>query len=248
MKGIIRQGQGETLVLQHGFLSGSEYWRHIIDRLSSDFDVIALDLPGFAERADEPAIDSVIGFVDDILERLDNLGVENFHLCGHSLGGMIAQELALVSPERIKKLILYATGPDGSMPGRFESIDKSKTRVLKEGPASTIEQTTASWFLNGNIDPAYNAALTLAQQTSEQAVLAGYQAMQSWQSKDRLEQINIPTLVLWPDCDRSYSWSHPQALWQQINGSSLAVIAGCAHNAHLEKPDLFSAIVRDFLN
>jgi len=74
------------------------------------------------------------------------------------------------------------------------------------------------------------------------------QAMQSWQSKDRLEQINIPTLVLWPDCDRSYSWSHPQALWQQINGSSLAVIAGCAHNAHLEKPDLFSAIVRDFLN
>ncbi len=247
MKGLLRAGQGPTLILQHGFLSGAPYWQGVIDALSHKFDVIALDSAGFSERADETSINSVSGFVSDLLNRLDQLGVDKFHLCGHSLGGMIAQELALTAPERLNKLVLYATGPDGSMPGRFESIDESKKRVKNEGADSTIRNTVASWFVAGKRAPIYADALELAQKTRLQAILDGYQAMQTWQSKDRLENIRARTLVLWPDKDRSYQWQHPRALWEGIPGGSLAVIPGCAHNAHLEKPHLFNTVLLDFL-
>lgn len=248
MKGLLRKGKGEPLVLQHGFMSGTVYWEQVANKLSSHYDVIALDLPGFGERNDDTAIDSVTGYVDDLLNRLQILEVGRFHLCGHSLGGMIAQELALTAPEKVDRLILYATGPDGSMPGRFETFADSIAQIKKDGADETIKRTTASWFLKGATDPSFPAALTLAQQASSQAIMKGYEAMASWKSIGRLKDIQAKTLVLWPDHDQSYLWPHPQALWQGIEKSSLAVIPGCAHNAHLEKPHLFNAIVNDFLS
>ena len=248
MKGLLRQGSGETLVLQHGFLSGTAYWEQVANTLSANFEIIALDLPGFGSRGDEAAVDNVKAYVDDLLTRLAALGIDYFHLCGHSLGGMIAQELALCAPEKIDKLILYATGPDGSMPGRFESFAQSIAQIEKEGSDATIKRTTASWFSNGDADCSYPAALRLAQQASSEAIMMGYNAMNTWQSLGRLNAIKAPTLVLWPDGDQSYQWSHPQTLWQSIENSSLAVIPGCSHNAHLEKPHLFTAIVTDFLS
>jgi pimeloyl-ACP methyl ester carboxylesterase len=53
--------------------------------------------------------------------------------------------------------------------------------------------------------------------------------------------------VLWGDGDRAYQWSQPQQLWQQIAGARLAVIPGCSHAVHLEKPHLFNAVLADFL-
>ena len=247
MKGLLRKGKGKTLVLQHGFMSSTAYWENVANTLSENFEVIALDLPGFGARRCEPAVDSVNAYVNDLLNRLAILDIDRFHLCGHSLGGMIAQELALIAPDRIDRLILYATGPDGSMPGRFESFAQSIAQIEKQGADVTIRRTTASWFLKGESDPSYPAALSLAQQASSEAIMMGYNAMNTWQSMDRLQDIKAPTLVLWPDCDQSYQWPNPQALWQGIENSSLAVIPGCAHNAHLEKPHLFNAIVKDFL-
>jgi pimeloyl-ACP methyl ester carboxylesterase len=62
-----------------------------------------------------------------------------------------------------------------------------------------------------------------------------------------LANIASPTLVLWGDCDRTYTWSQQLRLWQGIKGARLAVIPGCAHAVHLEKPKLFNAILADFL-
>ena len=248
MKGLLRKGKGETLVLQHGFMSGTAYWEKVADTLSANFEVIALDLPGFGERGKDAAVDSVKAYVDDLLARLQKLGINKFHLCGHSLGGMIAQELALMAPAKVDKLILFATGPNGTMPGRFETIAQSIARIKEEGADGTIRRTTASWFLKGESDPFYPAALALAQRASNEAIMMGYNAMNNWNSTERLQDIKANTLVLWPDRDQSYLWPHPQALWQGIENSSLAVIPGCAHNAHLEKPHLFNAIVSDFLS
>ena len=62
-----------------------------------------------------------------------------------------------------------------------------------------------------------------------------------------LDNIASPTLVLWGDQDRTYLWSQTQRLWQGIAGARLAVIPGCAHAVHLEKPGLFNAMLKDFL-
>ena len=71
--------------------------------------------------------------------------------------------------------------------------------------------------------------------------------MEHWSGVANLANIESPTLVLWGDGDRAYLWPQPEKLWREIGGAQLAVIPGCAHAVHLEKPHLFNAVLQDFL-
>lgn len=107
--GCIRVGQGQTLVLVHGFLSGLHYWDKQIEKLSTHFDVIAMDLPGYGGEVAKTGHNSISDFALSVLKKLDDMGIQNFHLIGHSMGGMIAQEIALSAPQRVTRLVLYGT-------------------------------------------------------------------------------------------------------------------------------------------
>ena len=72
-------------------------------------------------------------------------------------------------------------------------------------------------------------------------------AMQQWSVVDRLSEIDIPTLVIVGDKDRSTKPSESIQIWENIPGSDLCILPGCAHGAHMEKPDLFNRVVIDFL-
>ena len=80
-----------------------------------------------------------------------------------------------------------------------------------------------------------------------QAALASLEAWESWDGTEQMKKIKAQTMVVWGDSDRSYGWSQPEALWRGISDCSLAVVPGCAHNVHMEKPKLFHAILDDFL-
>lgn len=235
------------LVLQHGFLSGAGYWLQQLDHFCERFDVIAPNLPGFAGTPG-PTPNRIEQFGELIIALLDSLGVEKFSLLGHSMGGMISQQIALDYPGRLQRLVLFGTGPNGSLPGRFESIALSKRRVAEEGPASTVPGTVASWFRRGSSDPHFAMSMSLAQQASAESMIACYEAWENWDVQDRLQEIRTPTLVLWADHDGSYEWSQPEALWRGIPGAQLGVIPGAAHNAHLERPATFNRMVLDFLD
>ena len=71
--------------------------------------------------------------------------------------------------------------------------------------------------------------------------------LNEFKSDRLLAQITVPTLVLWGDSDRAYLWDQQEQLWRTIPGAQLAVIPGCAHAVHLEKPHLFNAMLEDFL-
>jgi len=246
--GCVRAGKGPVLVLVHGFLSGYSYWHKQIESLSSHFEVIAMDLPGYGGETKQTGLANILDFASDILEKLDKLGVTNFHLLGHSMGGMIAQEIALQAPDRVNRLVLYGTGPMGSLPGRFESLQISMEKVRKDGTEEAKSYTVASWFVKGAIDPDFAPGMGLAKEVSQQTFINALNAMASWSAVDRLGKIQSPTLVVWGDQDRSYIWSQPYSLWQEIKESNLAVLPGCSHNAHLENDRLFNQIVFDYLS
>jgi pimeloyl-ACP methyl ester carboxylesterase len=71
--------------------------------------------------------------------------------------------------------------------------------------------------------------------------------MEGWDGRDRLASIGSPTLVVWGESDRTYGWPLIEGLWRTIPGASLAVLPGCSHALHLERPALFHALVLDFL-
>ena len=242
-----RDGAGFPLVLLHGYLGGAALWDQQFAAFSNDFDVIVPELSGYGSNLDQPPLDSIAGYADQILSFLTQIGVTRFHLVGHSMGGMIAQQMATNAPDRIDRLVCFGTGPRGMMPNRFETIEASRDRVRNDGAAATARRIASTWFTQGEDAAGFPVCATLGANVSIETALAGLTAMETWDGRSALDQITQPTLVIWGDCDRSYGWSQPEALWHGIKHSSLGVLPGCGHNAHMEQPEIFNAIVREFL-
>ncbi len=163
------------------------------------------------------------------------------------MGGMIVQTMAALAPDRVNHLVCYGTGPQGVLPGRFETIEQSRQRLKEEGVASVVQRIAATWFFDGTDASGYAQCVTLGNMASMQAALACLDAWQSWDGRSQLSKIRSSSMVLWGDHDRSYSWEQPEALWRGIPNCSLAVVPRCAHNVHMEKPEIFNMIVGDFL-
>lgn len=237
----------KALVLVHGYLGGSPQWAHQVEVFSRYFDVITPDLPGFGLNNKMESPDTISGFANYVLDELSRLGISNFHLLGHSMGGMIVQEIVALAPERVDRLVLYGTGPVGLMPGRFETIEESRRRLTDEGVEASGRRIATTWFLHGESAKRYHVCADLAVKASLQAALAGLSAMEAWSGIASLSGITTPTLVLWGDGDRAYQWSQPEQLWRGIADARLAVVPGCSHAVHLEKPHLFNALLANFL-
>ncbi|MEO1138368.1 MAG: alpha/beta hydrolase [Pseudomonadota bacterium] len=236
-----------SLVFVHGFMGGSRQWQQQQKELEDRFDVIAVDLPGFGDNAHVEAPNTIFAYAQWVLDSLKARGVDRFHLLGHSMGGMIVQEMVAQAPDRIDRLVLYGTGATGVLPGRFEPILTSKRRAEADGPRETARRIAATWFLECEAAVEYDACAAIAERSSLQAIVAGLDAMQNWSGEARLSDIDATTLVIWGDHDRTYPWSQTAQLWGSITNAALAVIPNCAHAAHLEKPRLFNEILGDFL-
>lgn len=243
-----RRGDGPALVLVHGYLGGADMWRAEVEAFSARFDVVAPDLAGFGESAHLSAPDSIDGHARQVFALLDDLGIGRFHLLGHSMGGMIVQQMAALDPVRIAKLVCYGTGPRGVLPDRFETIAESRRRLAADGLAETARRIAATWFVEGEHAAGYPRCVAVGAKATRQAALASLDAWEGWDGRAALGAIPCPTLVVWGDRDRSYGWSQPEALWHGIPGATLAIMRGCGHNAHMEDPEQFHRLVGDFLS
>lgn len=235
------------LVLVHGFLGGSAQWAPQQPYFAGQLDLITVDLPGFGKNSHLSPLADIGGMADWVIAALRRQGVDAYHLLGHSMGGMIAQEIARRDADHVASLILYSTGCLGVLPGRFETIAQSKARAVTDGPKATARRIAATWFLNREIDPAYAACALVAETATAAAISAGLDAMEGWAGQDRLAHIKAETLVIWGDQDRTYLWPQIEILWRSLPHVRLAVVPDCAHAVHLEKPDIFNRIIGDFL-
>lgn len=242
-----RVGVGTPLVLVHGYLGGSSQWDAQLPLLSQHFEVVTVDLAGYGLANHLAAPTDLAGHARNVLATLDHMGMERFHLLGHSMGGMVVQEITRQAPHRVSKLVLYATGPLGSIPGRFETMSRSRERLKDDGVQSTARRICATWLLDREASPAFEALAALATQASEQAASAGLSAMESWDGREHLTRIAQPTLIIWGEGDRTYGWSQIELLWRRIPRASLAVLPACAHALHLERSALFCTLLVEFL-
>jgi pimeloyl-ACP methyl ester carboxylesterase len=243
-----RAGRGRrVVVLQHGFLGGSGYWTLQMAHLEPLFDLIAPDLPGFAGSAHLAAPEGVEGLAGALLQLLDHLGVERFALVGHSMGGMVAGQLALDHPDRVERLVLYGTAATGQLRGRFETFEESIRRLVQDGIAATAERIAATWFLHGRQSPFYGLCVDAGRGASLEAALTCLRTIPHWDISARLGEIDMPALVIGADRDRSITPSQLMQLWEGIRDAQLCIAPGSAHNLHLEKPELFNRVLGDFL-
>ena len=242
------QGNGFPLVLIHGFLGSSEMWKPQKKFLSKHFRVISPALPGFGESHKVKSHDNINDMALIILKYLKEMNIEKFNLLGHSMGGMIVQEMVKISGEKINKLICYATSSMGDIPGRFESMSTSRERLKKEGIKETARRIPKKWFVEEDKAKYFylceNATKEITEETADNALLA----MKNWRGYENLKNINNETLIIWGDKDVSYNFEQVDTLNKNIPNSNLIIFKNCSHNVHLEEPQKFNKVIRDFLS
>ena len=240
-------GSGIPLVLVHGFLGSSEMWRPQIKFFKDNFRVIAPALPGFGSSSSFNSCDSIECMAESIINLLKKKKIKKFNLLGHSMGGMIVQEIAKIMGENIMKLICYGTGPRGNIPGRFETIDQSREKLKINGLKDTAQRIAKTWFVEEDKSKYFYLCEEAGKQTSIEAADNGLVAMKNWSGIENLKNIKNETLIVWGDQDKAYNFNQVEALNDNIPNSDLKIVKGCSHNVHLEKPDEFNTIVSKFL-
>ena len=241
-------GSGTPLVLVHGFLGSSEMWRPQINFFKDNFRVVVPALPGFGKSNTINSCNSIECMAKAILYSLEKKKIKKFNLIGHSMGGMIVQEIAKLAGEKILKLICYGTGPRGNIPGRFETIDESRKQLKINGLKDTAYRIAKTWFIKEENAKYFYLCEEAGKQTSIEAADNGLVAMKNWNGVKDLKNIKNETLIIWGDQDKAYNLDQVKTLNDNIPNSELKIIKGCSHNVHLEKPDKFNIVVEEFLN
>jgi len=240
-------GSGYPLVLVHGYLGSSEMWNLQKEYLSKHFRIIAPALPGFGESHNVKSVDNINAMAKSVFQILDKKNIKEFHLLGHSMGGMIVQEMVKISGERINKLICFATGSIGDIPGRFESLDASIEKLENEGIKKTVSRIPPKWFVDGNNAKYYYLCENAVKKITEKTAHDALNAMKNWRGYENLKNIKNETLIIWGDKDASYNFDQVDTLNKNIPNSKFEIFKGCSHNVHLEQPQKFNETVKNFL-
>ena len=241
-------GKGFPFVFVHGYLGSSKMWTFQKEFFSKDYRVIIPALPGFGESHNIKSLDSINKMATQIIDLLDQKNIDKFNLIGHSMGGMIVQEITKLIGDRVNKLICFATGSIGEIPGRFETIDETREKLKKDGTEVSFSRVPKKWFVKGDKDKNYflckNAVKDVSLEAADNALLA----MKNWRGKEDLKNIKNETLIIWGDKDTSYNFDQVDTLKKNIKNSRLEIFKNCAHNVHLEQPDEFNNLVQKFIS
>ena len=162
-------GSGTPLVFVHGFLGSTDMWSPQIEYFKEYYRILTPALPGFGKSKTLKSCDSIECMAKVILKSLEKKKVERFYLLGHSMGGMIVQEIAKLAGEKILKLICYGTGPRGNIPGRFETIDVSREKLKIYGLESTAYRIAKTWFIEEDKSKYFYLCEEAGKQTSIEA-------------------------------------------------------------------------------
>ncbi|MDC3418283.1 2-succinyl-6-hydroxy-2,4-cyclohexadiene-1-carboxylate synthase [Aquibacillus salsiterrae] len=248
-------GEGEPVVLLHGFTGSIANWGYLIKRLKQEYKVLAIDLPGHGQTK----IDTVVkmeAFCQHLREILLQHGVKQTAMVGYSLGGRTALSFAMIYPEMVRSLVLESASPGlSTVTEQIERQTKDDALALKiesEGIASFV----AFWE---NI-PLFNSQKQLS--ATQQAKIKkerlaqcasglafslrgmGTGVMPSWW--DKLPTLNSNVLLIVGELDEKFV-SIAKRMSGKMRNCQLIVVPNTGHAVHVEDPDFFGTIVNEFL-
>ena len=239
-------GHGEPLVVIHGGANGAGAWKENLVELSKNYTIYVPDLPGFGHSQPMDGdcyIPELVEFIDDFS---DKLGLESFHLMGHSLGGGVALSYVLKFPHKIKRLVLISSmcmGREIALWVRFlsSSVFCRSIGVAAFGILKAIKWVAERLFARFEfVIPFTRASMLLGSSITtfkEQATVLA----------NRLSEIMVPTLVIWGAKDSILPVKHAYAAAQLIPLCQIKVFEDCGHSVYRQRIPEFSQLLTDFL-
>jgi pimeloyl-ACP methyl ester carboxylesterase len=243
-------GSGETLVLIAGLGAKGTSWHPFLERAADRFRVLTFDNRGSGAAPALAGAHSLRDFARDALALLDELGVERARVMGRSMGGMIAQELALLAPERVERLVLVST--TARVDAHLSELFSLWADMAEQGvPAALRHRSSLLWCLGRRSlaerarVKAYLAAKVRGERTADYVLQA--RACAEHDALERLAALRVPTLVVAGSDDRFTPRAHTRQLAGAIAGARLQWIPGTGHLPYLEEPERFAQAVLPFL-
>lgn len=247
----VRRGSGEPYLLIQGLSGTHASWGDpFLDALEPGLDLIAYDHRGVGSSAPHDGPFSIADLADDAAGLLDALGVERAHVLGISMGGMIAQELALRHPGRLRSLALgctYAGGPDGRITDR--AVIERLVGAMGSGDVEQVLRTSYEI----NVSPAFAAdpehyaafrAMAVSVPVPMPVIFDQLRATAVHDTSARLAQITAPTLVVHGDADLMLDVANGRAIAAAIPGAQLEILEGVGHVFWWEQPERSAALLR----
>ena len=248
-------GSGEPLLLIMGFTVSSIGWHWNIPAFAQSFRTIAFDNRGVgqSDKPDEPY--SMAMFADDTAGLLDGLDIEQAHIFGISMGGMIAQEFALRHPQRVTSLSLGCTNCGGE--NTVLSSDPEVLRMLEHIDAVSVEEAALAmtkvavtpWFMQKHMDTLIELnRLSAVHPTPKHGMVSQMAAIQSHDTYERLPQIGVPTLVITGKEDGLVPPENSVTLSRRIPNAELLILSNASHLFNIERPQTTVESVTGFIN
>jgi len=247
-------GTGEPLVLIMGFTVSSVGWYWNIADFAKQFRVIAFDNRGVGQ-SDKPNVPySMAMFADDTAAVLDEIGIDNAHIFGISMGGMIAQEFALRYPQRVKTLTLGCTNCGGLQtvlskdPDVLNMLANIASMDVQQAALTMTKVAVTPWFMQKRMDVLLELNRLSAQHpTPQHGMVCQMHAIQGHDTYDRLPQLTMPTLVITGKEDGLMPPENSVTLAQRIPNADLVLLSNASHLFNIELPAATTEVVTRFI-
>ncbi len=251
----IDTGKGEPVLFINGISTDLHIWSMQLADFSRDHRVILFDHRGTGLSDKPDGSYSMELLAEDVCNLLDSLQLPCVHVVGHSMGGLVAQHLALGYPDKVKSLVLastYARSPKMAHISFHLWADVLEKLGIEAFADLVISQNYTHQFVERNYRHTLLMRRLLIHHLQNIPVDTGIlrkqiQAVLDHDTEDRLETLRMPTLVLVGAQDRVVPPYVAKVLADKIPNAEFEIISECAHNLMLEQPDTFNSRVRLFI-
>jgi len=255
-------GAGEVLLLIHGMAGSSVTWRAVMPQLSKKFRVVAPDLLGHGESAKPRGDYSLGAFAVWLRDFLDELGISQATVVGHSLGGGVAMQLVYQHPDYCRRLVLISSGglgPDVGMVLRLLAAPGAELMlpVIAPQPVLSVGNKLRSWLTSAGIQSPRGAELwsaysSLSDRQTRQSFLRTLRSVvdhrgQAVSALNRLElRAELPLMAIWGEQDSIIPVDHAYAAHAARADSRLEVLPHVGHFPQVEAPTEVVELIEDF--
>jgi 3-oxoadipate enol-lactonase len=243
------EGSGPALLLIHGVGARLDSWDGVVAALGGRLTTIRHDLRGHGDSSKAPGPYSVELFAQDARALLDHLGIARCHVAGHSLGGMVAQRLALDAPERVDRLVLLSTAGGRTREERGRVLER--LALVQDGiPGEHFRRSVGRWFSDEFQQRHPELIQRHAARNMEndpRGYAAAYRVLATTDLADELGRIRAPTLIVTGEGDAGSSPRMARLMHERIPGSRLRILPGLRHSLLIEAPELMARLLEEFV-
>jgi 3-oxoadipate enol-lactonase len=245
-------GRGFPLLFLHGLTFDTRMWRSQVAALSGKYRCVSIDFRGHGQSTAPDGEYTLEAMAEDVYQVMRHLGLEQAHVAGISMGGMVAMRLALAHPDVVRSLVLLGTSASPEQAERAHRYEMMARVMTEQGPEAIMQGVIPIFFSQAFIGGQPQKLEAFKEQfrslNPQEVYRATLAVTRRRDISEDIKSIRVPTLIIVGEQDLTEPVSEAESIQRQIAGSRLEKIAGAGHMTPLEQPERVTALIEKFLS